>query len=299
VHDILAPRTPSVGGGAPIARAGTLIKQDPRRRASGGRRGVVAYTVRQCAVEKGITVSKRAYALMVVLMVSSGLVGAAVAAWLVGGRAVGAQPAGVTASSVTASEFRLVDGAGRQRAALGVTPDGTVALNLSDPDQRPRAFLAVRADGSATVSLHDRGGTSRFNLNLSADGAPVLNLNDAAGAARFILALSTPENEGYPFIAFRDAKEQGTRLFLGQRDNGAPTVVMWDEARVARLLLYLFGDGTPRLNLHDPNGTPRQAVGMFRSGEPAINLWDAVLGLLWDAPPTTGELPRPEPPPRP
>ena len=82
---------------------------------------------------------------------------------------------------LTAEEFRVVDGGGKVRASLGVSPDGSLGLRLADGEGKIRGMLYIGADGESALNFYNQGGNARAQLALSRDGLPGLVFSDEDG----------------------------------------------------------------------------------------------------------------------
>jgi len=87
----------------------------------------------------------------------------------------------ITAHTVQAQVFKLLDSEGKQRASLFVD-SGIAFFALCDKDQEPRLALSVMADGSAMVTAPHRTDDGKlddsFRLTI-ANGDPEMIMRDA------------------------------------------------------------------------------------------------------------------------
>ena len=191
--------------------------------------------------------TRRQFVFLSVLTIISGLIGGAFSNWLLNDP-VWAQ--GREAGLVTATEFRLVDDAGRTRALLsllrgrprlimlgetgefqmelGIDQENSPALRFRDPDGKPRVRLALASSGAPDLSFMDRSGNDRSVLALSRDGAPALRMNDEAGRGRVALW----QEKGQLGLALADEKGL-TRAHLALVEGASPTLAFYDEDQKA------------------------------------------------------------------
>ena len=91
------------------------------------------------------------------------------------------------ATTVEAQTFVLRDSAGKQRAALYLSPEGGAALSFFDPAGVVRAALRVDGEGSPDLTLLDQAAKLRAVLRVERTGLPGLVFFDQAGKARATL----------------------------------------------------------------------------------------------------------------
>ena len=133
-----------------------------------------------------------------------------------------------------ARRLTLVDDAGRVRATLGPTADGSTALRLYDADDRARAELAIDSGGATMLTLRDAAGEFRSSLVVAAEGAtrlhlhgaPAVSLHDENGQPRALIGLD--EFSGMATLSCVDAEgncclllaedPSGGRVHVFQRD---------------------------------------------------------------------------------
>ena len=72
--------------------------------------------------------------------------------------------------SVDARQFVLHDSSGKVRAALGMTDDGAVGLNLVDSKDRSRITLDVAANGTPGLDFFDQDGKMRGTFAMGPEG---------------------------------------------------------------------------------------------------------------------------------
>jgi len=103
------------------------------------------------------------------------------------------------AQSLEAEQFVLRGSDGKVRGAMGITPDGTVGLNLADVKGQTRITLDVAADGSPGLDFYDPQGKLRATFALGPTGTPGLGLYDANGKLRTSLDVPAPNTPGLAF----------------------------------------------------------------------------------------------------
>lgn len=150
--------------------------------------------------------TRRQFYVALTVMAVSGMIGGALATWLLPGRAVYAQQDGVEvdiddfeingdpiqpAQVVRAQRFVLVDRAGEERASLGLI-DGDPGLALADDAGNTRTALGV-IDDMPKLGLFDDDSEAGARLFLL-DGEPWLELADAAGRPRVVLGSTATEH---------------------------------------------------------------------------------------------------------
>src|SRR5262249_25740471 len=97
--------------------------------------------------------------------------------------------AGKVAKVVEAEKLALLDGSGRERAAL-LFINGVPGFTLSDKDGDVRMRLSLHEDGSPALGLIDKNGAQRASLSITANGERVtLGFGDTAGKQRVTLGL--------------------------------------------------------------------------------------------------------------
>ena len=101
--------------------------------------------------------------------------------------------------SLEAEQFVLRGSDGKVRGAMGITPDGTVGLNLADVKGQTRITLDVAADGSPGLDFYDPQGKLRVTFALGPIGTPGLGLYDANGKLRTSLDVPAPNTPGLAF----------------------------------------------------------------------------------------------------
>lgn len=162
---------------------------------------------------------RRQYLLMVVISIVAGLIGGAVSNRMLVSRIAMAQEKQetneITADSVYAKEFRLVNDSGATlvllspvggspsllfaddngvpRISIGLLPDGSPGVCLHDSDRVGRILMVVLPDGSPGISLRDSNEKQRIAIGLLPDGRPSVDLSDINEAIRARLGCSDIE----------------------------------------------------------------------------------------------------------
>ena len=108
---------------------------------------------------------------------------------------------------VKAQSFQVVDAAGNVRAELGIASGemGMAFMGLSDVAGRIRASLSVTSDGSSSLALLDATETARVGLSLYPDGSGHLALLNAAQGVRKALVELGVGSDGKPSLDLCDA----------------------------------------------------------------------------------------------
>src|ERR1700733_395875 len=101
--------------------------------------------------------------------------------------------------SVDARQFVLHDGSGKVRAALGMTEDGAVGLNLIDSKDRSRITLDVASNGTPGLDFFDQDGKLRATGALAPDGTPGVGAFGADGHLRTSLDVPAGKIPGLGF----------------------------------------------------------------------------------------------------
>jgi hypothetical protein len=147
-----------------------------------------------------------------VLVFVGGLIGGALTNGVCRSRMVAAAPA-VTSSAtkidtpappqriVTASEFVVLDAAGKARARIDVNGDGQAGFAMYDRDDNPRARIVVDNQGVPSVRLYDTANKLRLSLEISTDGIPTVRLMDNGNHARALLGVDAEGEAGLNFYA--------------------------------------------------------------------------------------------------
>ena len=158
--------------------------------------------------------SGKRYGFLVVIGLTAGLLGGAVASRVSFSQPVAAQTAPRPSRILTGEEFQLVDEKGTVRAALSMSMGGP-GLILFDKAGKFRAVLSLATgEDSPVLSLGDGQGNHRATLALRVNGEPYLALLDKDGKVR--MSLTVDKDKG-PRVALLDGNEQ-TRAALGSVD---------------------------------------------------------------------------------
>ncbi len=130
-----------------------------------------------------------------VLVFAGGLIGGALTSGVCRSRTVtAATPVTKSDTSaprrvVTASEFVLLDAAGKLRAKIDVNDDGQAGFAMYDRDNHPRAQIVVDNYGAPTVRLYDTTNKLRLSLEISTDGVPTVRLLDTSDRPRAVIGV--------------------------------------------------------------------------------------------------------------
>jgi len=106
---------------------------------------------------------------------------------------------------VSASEFVVLDAAGKPRVRIGVNPNGQANFAMYDGDDRPRAQIVVDGLGAPSVRLYDTSDKLRLSLEVSTDGIPTIRLMDNDNHPRELLGVDAEGEAGINFYA-RDGR---------------------------------------------------------------------------------------------
>jgi len=139
---------------------------------------------------------------MTAAMLAVGFVGGVIGARVGGVREADAQSSAITASTLTAQEFRLVDAQGKLRLRAGITADNSVYFNLRGADETIQIVLGWQASGAPAIQLADGAGMTRASLDLQ-ENASSLTIYDGQGAERAFVGQAFAD--GDPFIRLRRA----------------------------------------------------------------------------------------------
>ncbi|MGA8058464.1 MAG: hypothetical protein WB999_09480 [Candidatus Binataceae bacterium] len=145
--------------------------------------------------------------LYAVLVFAGGLFGGALTSGVCRSRTVAAAPAVIKSDRsvprriVTASEFVLLDAAGKPRAKIDVNDDGQAGFAMYDRDNHPRAQIVVDNYGAPSVRLYDTTNKLRLSLEISTDGVPTVRLLDTSDRARGVFGVDAEGEAGLNFYA--------------------------------------------------------------------------------------------------
>jgi hypothetical protein len=146
-----------------------------------------------------------------VLVFAGGLVGGALTSGVCRSRTVAAAPVAANNDTktpkpaprqiVSASEFVVLDAAGKPRAKIDVNEDGQAGFAMYDRDNHPRAQIVVDNQGAPSVRLYDTSNRLRLSLEVSPDGIPAVRLMDSGSHARELLGIDAQGEAGIEFYA--------------------------------------------------------------------------------------------------
>jgi len=103
------------------------------------------------------------------------------------------------ADSIDARQFVLHDDSGKVRAALGMTEDGAVGLDLIDSKDRSRITLDVASNGTPGLDFFDENGKMRGTFAMGPQGNSGLGLYDAEGRLRTSMDVPAGATAGLAF----------------------------------------------------------------------------------------------------
>ncbi len=111
----------------------------------------------------------------IVLLVSAGLLGGAVASFL-GNRTAAAQAGGAGPAVVRTSKLELVDQTGKVRATLGVDgASGQTVLRFTDPGSGASALVLSVGPDARTITLTDpKGDKPALQLSVNPDSKDII-----------------------------------------------------------------------------------------------------------------------------
>lgn len=95
--------------------------------------------------------------------------------------------------AVEAREFRVRDGSGTVRGALGMLDEQRPMLRLNDVNGKARALLYLNPGRGGTFRLIDPDGQSRLSLLLTEDGRPLAMIADSTGVPRTVIGLAVAD----------------------------------------------------------------------------------------------------------
>ncbi len=176
-------------------------------------------------------------------------------------------PAPTIPKVVRAQTFELTDPAGKTRAWLGVSDDGTTLLKLLDKEGKPKVLVgsngeikvldaagnarvtAGTVEGDYGIAVFDSKGTIRADVRVDSEDNPLVTVRDSTGGERGTLL--TLEDE--PFFILNDGKEDGAKLAL-HVEGSLPMLSLWDTAGKARASYSLMEGGAPLLQMTNADG---------------------------------------------
>jgi len=219
--------------------------------------------------------NRKQFAVMVVLVVGSGLAGGALTNMLVAARPVmagemdlGAQKKQLPPDLTRPRKFirtegvELTDRKGTVRARFGLAPDGAPALVFYDAQRGVSLTIGLNSSGNPDVSLQGKLG-ARVALNVSSDGNPVMVLKDKKGRTRSILGLMA---DGSPGLVLSD-KSGKMRVIIRLGPDGSPVVALQDEKEKARAIL---GSISPEFTESPLPKRPISSLVLFDQNEKVI-----------------------------
>lgn len=103
--------------------------------------------------------------------------------------------------TVTASEFVVLDAAGKERAKIDVNDDGQAGFAMYDRDNHPRAQIVIDNQGAPSIRLYDTSNKLRISLEVGTDGIPTVRLTDNGGHPRALLGVDAEGEGGLDFYA--------------------------------------------------------------------------------------------------
>jgi hypothetical protein len=146
-----------------------------------------------------------------VLVFAGGLVGGALTSGVCRSRSVAAAPAAINNDTktalpahrqiVSASEFVVLDPAGKPRAKIEVNDDGQAGFSMYDRDNHPRVQIVVDNQGAPSVRLYDTSSKLRVSLEVGPDGVPTVRLMDHDDRSRAVLGVDAEDEAGLNFYA--------------------------------------------------------------------------------------------------
>jgi len=190
--------------------------------------------------------------LLVLVCLLAGFIGGRVADWASPPSAPGTQvsPISGDAPVLTVTGLRIVDGDGKLRGSLSVSPDGLAGLTLCDPGENARVRLFVTAGGVSLLGLCDQKGN--YGALLREDnGRPDVMLMDKEGKVRVGLC-AVPD--GLSGLYLNQNEKQC--LWLYAPAQGGPNLVLNDGQARQRAKLSLDAEGKPTLTLSNEGGNP-------------------------------------------
>jgi hypothetical protein len=110
-----------------------------------------------------------------------------------------AQTSSTVPDTLEAQQFLLRDNSGKLRAAMGVTSDGAVGINLDDPTGHTRLTVDLDASGVPGVDLYDQNGLRRATIALGSTGEPGIGLYGPNGNLRTSLDVPKKDTPGIAF----------------------------------------------------------------------------------------------------
>ncbi len=110
-----------------------------------------------------------------------------------------AETSSTVPDTLEAQQFLLRDSSGKLRAAMGVTSDGAVGINLDDGTGRTRLTVDLAANGAPGVDLYDQSGLRRMTIALGSAGEPGIGLYGPHGNLRASFEVPKADTPGLSF----------------------------------------------------------------------------------------------------
>lgn len=110
-----------------------------------------------------------------------------------------AETSSTVPDTLEAQQFLLRDSSGKLRAAMGVTSDGAVGINLDDATGHTRLTIDLDASGDPGVDLYDPNGQRRVTIALGSTGEPGIGLYGPDGHLRTSLDVPKKDTAGLSF----------------------------------------------------------------------------------------------------
>jgi|SRR5215469_4825979 len=110
-----------------------------------------------------------------------------------------AETSSTVPDTLEAQQFILRDSSGKLRAAMGVTSDGAVGINLDDGGGHTRLTIDLDTSGNPGVDLYDQGGLRRVTVALGSTGEPGIGLYGPNGHLRASLDVPKAQTPGLAF----------------------------------------------------------------------------------------------------
>jgi hypothetical protein len=191
-----------------------------------------------------------------------------------------------------ANEFVLKDSKGMIRALLVITKEDQCEFSLFDQKGRKRIAMAVKSDGTPQFYCADENSKKRVNIGLERDsGKPNFYLRDSSGICRVLVSIGDEIEGGIANITLFNEKgdhraglsafpgkeaslafnaQEGDRggVSLGLKDDGAPSLVMYDREGDRFINVGTDPDGSLGCSAYDGNGDPAVRMGVRPSGAP-------------------------------
>ncbi len=143
----------------------------------------------------------------------------------------------VTAHTVTAERFRLVNDNGELRGLMKTVNDNPI-LEFLDDTSSVRLVVQI-ANNWPVIDMRDSHGNVRIELG-SVNGTPALFFRDQNGDLRMGVALSRAD--GSPRILFLDDKQQ-VRFGVVSDTEGSPRVIAADQFGTKHRILWFSEAG--------------------------------------------------------